>query len=343
MPMSKRETFSKRLLEAAAADPLAVVRAPTESHFSPDRISPSAVEALREASKALRESPKKNVRAALEAVLMLDDPTDGLEWWCRVGVLETLLPELYATVQFSQEDERRHKDVWAHTKQVVTQTPARLPVRWAALLHDIGKVETRTYTPDGRVQFLGHAEKGAALFRKLSRRLGFPRHLGGRVHFLILKHLRANQYSKDWNDSAVRRFYRQVGDHLDDLLDLSRGDITTKNPRRKERALDNLQELTQRIRYLQQEEARKPLLPPGIGHHLMRHFNLQPGRAVGELRGLLERQIHAGEIEPRLPPEAYLSYMEEHPELLTAEDPDKKPPQQGAGEETKEGKCDHGA
>ena len=273
---------------------------------------------------------------------MLRDPREGLEWWCGAGVLEALLPEVYATVQFSQEDERRHKDVWEHTKQVVAQTPARLPVRWAALLHDIGKVETRTYTADGRVQFLGHAEKGAALFRNLSRRLGFPRRLGGRVHFLILKHLRANQYSRDWNDSAVRRFYRQVGDHLDDLLELSRGDITTKNPKRKKRALDNLEELTQRIRHLQEEDAQKPLLPPGMGHHLMRHFNLQPGRAVGELRGLLERQIHAWELEPRLPPEAYLTYMEQHPELLAAARPKKNPPLQGATEKENEGKGDHG-
>ena len=112
------------------------------------------------------------------------------------------------------DGEWRHKDVWKHTKQVVRQAVPRLELRWAALFHDIGKMKTRSITPDGKVHFLGHAEVGTRMFDKLDRRLGLfapEPALKETVRFLILHHLRANQYSPDWTDSAVRRFARELG------------------------------------------------------------------------------------------------------------------------------------
>ena len=100
---------------------------------------------------------------------------EGLQWMHDVGLLAVLLPELEATVDFSQEAGRRHKDVWEHTKQVVRQSVPRPAVRWAALLHDIGKVSTREFLPDGRVTFHRHAEVGARMFDPIARRLGFDR------------------------------------------------------------------------------------------------------------------------------------------------------------------------
>ena len=98
---------------------------------------------------------------------------DGLQWLHEAGVLQQVVPELDATVNFSQEAGRRHKDVWEHTKQVVMQSPAQPIVRWAALLHDIGKVDTRVMLSEGKVTFHRHAEVGARLFETLARRLGF--------------------------------------------------------------------------------------------------------------------------------------------------------------------------
>lgn len=313
----------------AVCDPLRLIRAAVEEGFTGYGISRGDLEMVRRVARELANTDGKEIREAIEEILMLKDPRVELEWLCRSGVMEAVLPEVYGTVQFSQEADRRHKDVWEHTKQVVFQTERRPAVRWAALLHDIGKVETRTFTPDGRVQFLGHAEKGAAMFRKVSNRLEFPKQLSVKVHFLILKHLRANQYSAQWNDSAVRRFYRQAGEHFDDLLALSMGDITTARPGRKREALDGLRELRERVEALKKEDAKKPPLPSGLGNHLIEHFKLEPGRIIGKIRAFLERRIGEKDLEPGLSSEEYILYLEK---TRSAWDETMKRPQEAAVE-----------
>ena len=178
----------------------------------------------------------KLVRTRLDRVVMGEDPEVGLDSLLEAGALGALFPEVHAMVGFG-DGEWRHKDVWKHTKQVVRQSVPRLEVRWAALFHDIGKVKTRSISPDGKVHFLGHAEVGTRMFDKLDRRLGMfasEPPLKDTVRFLILHHLRANQYSADWTDGAVRRFARELGEHLEDLLCLARADIT------KQRQLGNV-------------------------------------------------------------------------------------------------------
>jgi poly(A) polymerase len=210
------------------------------------------------------------------------------------------------------DGEWRHKDVWKHTKQVVWQSVPRLEVRWAALFHDIGKVKTRSITPDGKVHFLGHAEVGTRMFEKLDRRMGlfgYEPSLKDTVRFLVLHHLRANQYENDWTDSAVRRFARELGAHLEDLLCLARADITTKRPEKKRKGLQQIDELQHRITTLAEEDARVPPLPSGIGDEFMRAFGLPPSRKIGELKAALEQAVAAGEIAPQQPAEAYVEFV----------------------------------
>jgi poly(A) polymerase len=159
------------------------------------------------------------------------------------------------------------------------------------------------------VQFLGHAEKGAAMFRKIARRLAFTAVQAETIHFLILKHLRASQYEGQWNDSAVRRFYREAGEHLEDLLDLSRADITTRRAGRKAEALKHIDELSDRIRTLMDADARVPSLPAGLGNHIMKRFDLKPGPLVGKLRDLLEEAVEQGDLEAQREPDHYLEYL----------------------------------
>jgi poly(A) polymerase len=310
--------FSDNIIEKIEKDPIWIIRAastPAWRRETLDKAQQNQKQRVRAAAEALGAVDSKKVRRALEKILLRTDPQPALQWLSDCGALQAVLPELEATVHFSQEAGRRHKDVWAHTKQVVAQAPQRPAVRWAALLHDIGKVHTRTYTADGRVQFLGHPEKGAALFRRISRRFGFPRALGRKIHFLILKHLRANQYTGDWSDSAVRRFYRQAGEHLQDLLDLSRADITTKRPRRKQQAYTYLDELSRRIETLQAQDAEVPPLPAGLGNHLMDHFAFPPGPLIGKLRNLLETAVQRGVLEPDREPDHYIQYLEQNRDL----------------------------
>ena len=167
-----------------------------------------------------RELPISVFRAHMDALLVEPNVEPALDAIYRCGALDVWLPEIAAMVGFG-DGEFRHKDVWKHTKQVVKQSVPRLEVRWGALLH-------------GTVTFYGHSEVGAAMFRRrVAKRLGFEGAMRERIHFLILHHLRASQYDGSWTDAAVRRFYKQMGEGLRDLLDLSRADITTKRPERR--------------------------------------------------------------------------------------------------------------
>jgi len=255
-----------------------------------------------------------DLRERLDRIMLGRDPEAGLEALLASGALDVLLPEVRKLVGFG-DGEWRHKDVWKHTKQVVRQAVPRLEVRWAALLHDVGKVKTRSISPSGEVHFFGHAEVGARMFDRLTHRLPIfssEISLETTVRFLILHHLRANQYEGDWTDSAVRRFAREMGGHLDDLLCLSRADITTKRPEKKKRGLEQISELASRIRTLAEEDSRVPPLPSGIGDAIMKAFQLPPSRLIGEVKHALEDAVVAGEIPPRLEAEAYVQFLNEN-------------------------------
>src|SRR5687767_2791040 len=144
----------------------------------------SVTRAATEEVNLILDLPAVDVRQELERMLLGRDVDQALEWLHAVGVVNLLLPELEACVDLAQEAGRLHKDVWDHTKQVVKQSVRRPAVRWAALLHDIGKVPTRTFTKDG-VHFHGHAEVGARMFDKILRRIPFERPMAKKVRFLI--------------------------------------------------------------------------------------------------------------------------------------------------------------
>jgi poly(A) polymerase len=259
---------------------------------------------------ALEIDPKK-VRGYLDRVIMSSDPELGLDLLLETNALTVIFPEVHAMVGFG-DGEWRHKDVWKHTKQVVRQAVPRIEVRWASLFHDIGKVKTRSISPDGKVHFFGHAEVGARMFDKIDRRLALftpDPTLKSTVRFLVLHHLRANQYEQTWTDSAVRRFARELGEHLDDLLCLARADITTKRPEKKKKGLNQIDELQIRITKLAEEDAKQPPLPSGVGVEIMTAFSLKPSRQIGEIKKALEEAIASGEIEGHLPNEAYVEFV----------------------------------
>jgi poly(A) polymerase len=129
----------------------------------------------------------------------------------------------------------------------------------------------------------------------------------------VLHHLRANQYDPEWTDSAVRRFARELGLHLEDLLCLARADITTKRPEKKRKGLQQIEELAARIARLAAEDAVKPPLPKGVGDEVMKAFGLPPSRLVGDIKRELEKAVEAGEIEPHLPSEAYVAFVQKDP------------------------------
>jgi len=265
--------------------------------------------------KTALQSHLPQVRSALDRILVSAVPEAGLDALLACGALASLLPEVHALVGFG-DGEWRHKDVWKHTKQVVGQAVPRLAVRWAALLHDIAKVRTRTISPDGEVHFFGHAELGARMFDKLARRTGLWRdepELQAAIRFLVLHHLRANQYEQSWTDSAVRRFARELGSELQDLLDLASADITTKRPEKRRRGLRQIEELGQRIIQLAAEDAVVPPLPSGVGNLIMEAFGLPPSRLIGDIKRALEAAVDSGEVPSHEPGEFYVELIRQDP------------------------------
>ncbi len=275
--------------------------------------SPPAIEVVTpEAFAAAAHADPRAIRLRLDRVVMGEDPEGGLDALLASGALRALFPEVHAMVGFG-DGEWRHKDVWKHTKQVVRQAVPRLEVRWASLFHDVGKVKTRTISPEGKVHFLGHAEVGTRMFEKLDRRTPLFAHepnLKSSVSFLILHHLRANQYDPAWTDSAVRRFARELGAHLDDLLCLARADITTKRPEKRRKGLGQISELADRIRKLAEEDARVPPLPSGVGDAIVKAFALKPSPQIGVIKRELDKAIEEGQIAPHMPIEAYVAFIE---------------------------------
>ena len=298
---------SEAALLGGGADALldVAVRVATEGKV-PD---PAITDVAKAAAPALAAVDPERIRTGIEGVIMGRGLDLGLQWMHDAGILKAILPELEATVDFSQEAGRRHKDVWEHTKQVVWQSVPKPAVRWAALLHDIGKVPTRVLLPDGRVTFHRHAEVGARMFDPIAKRLGFDRTLRQRIRFLILQHLRANAYEPSWTDAAVRRFDHEMGDGLEELLDLSRADVTSRRPGRRQEAVANIHALKERILAIRELDARIPPLPPGLGNAIMEAFGLPPSRRIGDIRKLCQDAVERGDLEERKEAGYYIDFL----------------------------------
>jgi poly(A) polymerase len=302
------QSTADRIRDLVEADPIVLVEM-AGAIAEEGRMPPEAVTRVAaEHAAGLTSADKTRLTHAMGLALMGRDIDAALEWMQHTGMLRVLFPELEATVDLVQEPGRQHKDVWAHTKQVVRQTVRRPLVRWAALLHDIGKVPTRTFTPDG-VHFHGHAEVGARMFDRVVQRFAFARDERQTIRFLVKHHLRTNQYSEQWTDSAVRRFHREMGPHMTDLLDLSRADITSKRPGRRKQLLEQISALADRATTLAEHDAKLPPLPGGVGNAIMSAFELPPSRLIGELKRALEQAIERGELEPRREDAYYIAHL----------------------------------
>jgi poly(A) polymerase len=132
------------------------------------------------------------------------------------------------------------------------------------------------------------------------------------IRFLVLHHLRANAYAPSWTDAAVRRFDHEMGEHLDDLLDLSRADVTSRRPGRRQEAVRNIHALKERILAIRELDARVPPLPPGLGNAIMESFGLPPSKRIGDLRKLCEAAVERGELEERRDAAYYVDYLRTH-------------------------------
>jgi len=280
---------------AFSDDPLRMLRAArfvAQLDVSP---APRVVDAIRGMRERLRIVSAERIREELDKLLLGDEPAKGLALLVDSGLSDEFLPELSA-LRMEQDPVQRHKDVLRHTFAVVERCEPDVVLRLAALLHDVGKPSTRRITADG-VSFHHHEVVGARMAEERLRALRYPNTSVEDVRKLIELHLRFHGYGEGWTDAAVRRYVHDAGHLLDQLNQLTRADVTTRDPRRAERFAALQDDLEERIARLAEQENLAAMRPSLDGRQVMERLGIEPGPIVGKaLAYLMEVRMERGEI-----------------------------------------------
>jgi poly(A) polymerase len=250
-------------------------------------------------SGKLQKISRERIRDEMNKLLVSAKPAKGLDLLVELGLMEWIVPEVLALRGVSQQASKaiHTKDVYAHVLRVVERSSPRLICRWSALLHDIAKPRTRT-VEDGKVHFFGHEDVGAYMARDILKRLHFDRDFIESVSKIVRLHMRANAYTSDWTDGAVRRLMLDSGNDLPDLLDLSQADITSYRLDKVTRAVARVTELTERCQRLKEEAERVPLKSPLDGNELMAIFGRGPGPWLRPVKDHLLSLVIDGVLAP---------------------------------------------
>jgi poly(A) polymerase len=234
--------------------------------------------------------------ALFDQLLTAPNPTQGLSLLMASPIGVALLPEV-AALDMAQPDRKLHKDNLTHSITVAAQAQPRLRLRWAALLHDIGKPPTRKIEGT-KVTFYNHEQVGRSMARSLLTRLGYASSFATQVATLVEISGRTHGFDDTWTDAALRRFVLDAGDLLDDALDLSRADCTSARPGRRAQILAQVDAVAARIAQVQAADARKAVRPALSGSEIMEILDLTPSPAVGRAyRYLLELALDGAVLD----------------------------------------------
>ncbi len=267
------------------------------------RPTDAALAAVEEMAPRLEIISAERIRDEFSKLVMGEHVTDALVGLVETGLAAHFLPELPA-MAMEQDPHHHHKDVLAHSIAVTAKTTSgNLRLRLAALLHDVGKPDTREFQSGGGVTFHHHEVVGARMARARLKALRYPRDVIGDVGQLVFLHMRPHTFKQGWTDSAVRRYVRDAGPLLDDLNELVRSDVTTRNRRRADAIQRRIDELETRIGKLSKAEELASLRPPIDGTQVMAFLGVGPGKQVGEIMNLLNE--HRIEVGPYDEDEAY--------------------------------------
>jgi poly(A) polymerase len=284
-------------------DPLRMLRAArfvSQLGFS---VAPRVVEALVEMATQLGRITAERVAAELDKLLLGADPVAGIDLMVQTGLGDVVLPEVGA-MRMAIDEHHQHKDVYWHSLTVLRQAIGLeddgpdLVLRWAALLHDIGKPATRKHEPDGGVSFHHHEVVGAKMTRKRMRALKYSKQMVDDVSQLVYLHLRFHGYGDGkWTDSAVRRYVTDAGPLLSRLHKLVRADCTTRNKRRAARLQANYDDLEHRISEIAAKEDLARVRPDLDGNEIMKILGIPAGPEVGQAwRYLKEVRLDRGPL-----------------------------------------------
>ena len=287
-------------------DPLRMMRGARFASQLEFEIEPETFEAMKSMASRIEIISAERIQAEFVKLMLGKNPRLGLEALVDSGLAALVLPELPA-LKLETDEHHHHKDVYEHTLTVVDQAidyerdyglEGDFVLRFAALMHDVGKPATRRLEPGGAVSFYHHDLVGAKLAKKRMQALRFDNESIKAVSLLIELHLRFFGYSDQaWTDSAIRRYVRDAGDQLLRLHALTRADVTTRNQRKADRLAHAYDDLEKRIAEIAEQEQLDAMRPDLSGEDIMRILDLKPSRTVGEAYNyLLELRIEEGPL-----------------------------------------------
>ena len=284
-------------------DPLRMMRCirfATQLNFE---IEPETFEALERMADRIKIVSGERIEVELNKIMMAKHPSKGLVDLQRCGLLNIILPEVAALDIVEQKNGKAHKNNFYHTLEVLENVCAKdnggLWLRWASLLHDIGKTKTKRWDPAIGWTFHNHNYIGAKMVPEIFRRLKLP--LGSEMKYvqkLVDLHMRPQVIAdSEVTDSAVRRLLNDAGDDINDLMTLCEADITSKNEGRKKMFLENFRMVREKLSDLQVKDYKRLLQPVIDGNEIMELFHLKPSREVGTLKQYLKDAVLDNKVE----------------------------------------------